>query len=42
MNNKDRFYIGSGDYFGENGPNDLFNDVYVPRLKRLGIKKKRI
>lgn len=34
------FYIGSGDYYGNNSPNDLFNKVYVPRLKKLGIKDK--
>lgn len=37
--NKDRFYIGSGDYFGESGPNDLFNDVYVPRLSMKEIAR---
>ena len=34
------YYIGSGDYFGNNGPNELFNKTYVPRLKKLGIKEK--
>ena len=37
-NNK--YYIGGGDYFGKNSPNDLFNNTYVPRLKELGIKEK--
>lgn len=35
-----KYYIGSGDYFGKNSPNELFNDTYVPRLKELGIKEK--
>lgn len=34
------YYIGSGDYFGENGPNELFNNTIVPELKKLGIKEK--
>lgn len=34
------FYIGSGDYFGKNGPNELFNKTYVYRLTKLGIKEK--
>lgn len=37
---KKNYYIGSGDYFGNNGPNELFNKVYVPRLWELGIKEK--
>ena len=37
---KKNYYIGSGDYFGYNGPNELFNNVYVPRLWKLGIKEK--
>lgn len=37
-----KYYIGGGDYFGENHPNDLFNDTYVPRLKALGIKEKNM
>ena len=34
------YYIGGGDYFGENGPNELFNNTIVPELKKLGIKDK--
>ena len=37
-----KYYIGSGDLFGEDGPNEIFNDVYVERLKKLGIKEKDI
>ena len=37
-----KYYIGSGDPFGEDGPNEIFNDVYVARLKELGIKEKDI
>ena len=37
---KENYYIGSGDYFGENGPNEVFNKTYVPRLLALGIKPK--
>lgn len=42
MVNPGEFYIGSGDYFGENSPNELFNKTYVPRLKELGIKEKNM
>lgn len=42
MINPGEFYIGSGDYFGKNGPNELFNKTYVPRLKALGIKEKNM
>ena len=34
------FYIGSGDFFGENGPNEKFNKEIVPRLLKMGIKEK--
>ncbi|MBQ3415123.1 MAG: hypothetical protein IJH39_07245 [Clostridia bacterium] len=34
------YYIGSGDYFGENGPNEKFNKEMVPKLIKLGIKEK--
>ena len=34
------FYIGSGDFYGENGPNEKFNKEIVPRLLQLGIKEK--
>lgn len=33
------YYIGSGDYYGENSPNVKFNKEIVPRLISLGIKK---
>lgn len=36
------YYIGSGDYFGKNGPNEKFNKELVPFLKKLGIKEKYI
>lgn len=32
------YYIGGGDYLGDNGPNDKFNNEYVPRLLELGVK----
>lgn len=32
------YFIGSGNYFGSNSPNGIFNRVYVPRLVELGIK----
>ena len=35
---KDNYYIGGGDYLGDNSPNEKFNKVYVPRLLELGIK----
>ena len=35
---KDNYYIGGGDYLGNNSPNEKFNKVYVPRLLELGIK----
>ena len=34
------FYIGSGDFFGENGPNEKFNKEIVPKLLKMGIKEK--
>ena len=34
------FYIGSGDYWGKNGPNEKFNNEMVPALMKMGIKKK--
>ena len=37
---KTNFYIGCGDYFGNNGPNDKFNKEIVPALLKLGIKEK--
>ena len=37
---KTNFYIGSGDYFGKNSPNDKFNKEIVPSLLKLGIKEK--
>ena len=36
------YYIGSGDYFGKNGPNDYFNKTFVPYLKRIGLSDKQI
>ena len=35
---KSDYYIGGGDYFGDNCPNENFNKVIVPRLLELGIK----
>ena len=35
---KQNYYIGGGDYFGDNCPNENFNKVIVPRLLELGIK----
>ena len=35
---KSNYYIGSGDYCGDNFPNENFNNVIVPRLLELGIK----
>ena len=32
------YYIGGGDYLGNNSPNDNFNNKFVPRLLELGIK----
>lgn len=34
------FYIGSGDFFGGNGPNEKFNKEIVPKLLKMGIKEK--
>ena len=34
------FYIGSGNYWGEDGPNEKFNKEMVPELLKLGIKEK--
>ncbi len=31
------YYIGGGDFYGMNGPNENFNTKYVPRLLELGI-----
>lgn len=33
------YYIGDGDYFGNNSPNDKFNRELLPLLKNLGINK---
>jgi hypothetical protein len=35
---KPDYYIGGGDYMGDNCPNENFNKVTVPRLLELGIK----
>ena len=35
---KPNYYIGGGDYFGDNCPSEKFNKVIVPRLLELGIK----
>lgn len=37
---KTNFYIGSGDYFGKNGPNEKFNNIMIPSLIKMGIKEK--
>jgi hypothetical protein len=34
------FYIGGGNYWGEDGPNEKFNFEIVPELLKLGIKEK--
>ena len=39
---KTNYYIGGGDFFGKNGPNEKFNNKMVPRLKALGIKDKNM
>lgn len=39
---KDFYYIGGGDYFGNNCPNNKFNKEIVPRLLKLGIKPKNM
>lgn len=41
-NNRKEYYIGSGDYFGNNNPNDKFNKEMVPYLKALKLKEKDI
>jgi hypothetical protein len=41
-NNRKEYYIGSGDYFGNNKPNDKFNKEMVPYLKTLKLKEKDI
>jgi len=40
FNMKENYYIGSGDYWGENKPNDKFNKIMVPALLKMGIKEK--
>ena len=40
FNMKANYYIGGGDYWGENKPNDKFNKVIVPALLKMGIKEK--
>ena len=40
FNMKANYYIGGGDYWGENKPNDKFNKVMVPTLLKMGIKEK--
>ena len=35
---KHDYYIGGGDYMGDDCPNENFNKVTVPRLLELGIK----
>jgi len=35
---KQDYYIGGGDYMGDDCPNENFNKVTVPRLLELGIK----
>ena len=37
---KGNYYIGSGDYFGKNGPNEKFNSKMVPALLKMGVKPK--
>lgn len=41
-NNRKEYYIGSGDYFGNNKPNDKFNKETVPYLNTLKLKEKDI
>lgn len=31
------YFIGGGDFMGNDGPNEIFNTQYVPRLLELGI-----
>lgn len=33
-----QYHIGGGNYWGKEGPDEHFNNVYVPRLLELGIK----
>ena len=40
FNMKANYYIGGGDYWGENKPNDKFNKVMVPALLKMELKKK--
>ena len=35
---KQDYYIGGGNYVGDDCPNENFNKVTVPRLLELGIK----
>ena len=37
---KSNYYIGGGNYWGENKPNDKFNKEIVPTLLKLGIRVK--
>ena len=39
---KQDYYIGEGDYMGDDCPNENFNKVIVPRLLELGIKPENI
>lgn len=34
------YFIGGGDPFGDNCPNEIFNKEFVPRLIELGISEK--
>ena len=34
---KSDYYIGGGNYYGGNCPNEYFNNAIVPRLLELGI-----
>ena len=38
---KQDYYIGGGDYIGDDCPNENFNKVTVPRLLELGIKTRK-
>jgi hypothetical protein len=36
------YYIGSGNYWGEEGPNEYFNKEVVPALKKMKMSEKDI
>ena len=36
------YYIGGGNYWGEDSPNEYFNKTVVPALKKMGLSEKNI